>query len=539
MKKWAAVRTAFARWCMVTALIVTQGVQALELADARREADGALVASLVGADSFTPTSVFVRLASASAHSERGVARPEADLRFAVQSGANGLVLRIVGPNGVPADAFLIEVFSPNGREVLRFDTSTTPMVATALPSESVTVTSPAVAAPSPAVVEPSAMPARQIEPATQPAGRTVTVQRGETLWAIAGRYQSGGISTARMARAIQDGNPQAFSLRDPDQILEGSVITIPDLAENVLARTPTPPPVLPTREGDEATRRIEEVIAARDARLERPAEDDNRRDVVRQLEQARFGQRQAETRVMELESRLAGVESERDALRREVMSLTSRLEAADTQQAAAPARPARSADDAGQTMTLRENSPPAGQPQQRPDTPRQSATAPAGSPPSGGMGWIIGISVFAVVAIGAVATVMGIRRNRKAKAEGSEAESDAPDESPAAPEPTPADDSAMNEEPATNTAAYEPPREPDEPPAEAEVAASAALEDEEDDLEDIGLIIPDAGTKLALARAYVDIDDAESAREILVEVIREGSDKERSDAEALLAKIDA
>ena len=537
MKKWAAVLTAFTRWCMVTALIVTQGVQALELADARRDTDGALVASLVGADSFTPTSVFVRLASASAHSERGVARPEANLRFAVQSSAGGLVLRIVGPNGVPADTFLIEVFSPNGREVLLFDTSAPAMAAATTPSEPVAVTPAPAEAPGPEVSEPSPMPAREIEPVTQPGTRSVTVQRGETLWAIAGRYQSGGISTARMARAIQDANPQAFSLRDPDQILEGSVVTIPDLAENVLTRATPPPPALPQRDVDEATRRIEEVIAERDARLARPAEDDNRRDLVRQLEQARFAQRRAETRVMELESRLAGVESERDALRQEVMSLTNLQQGTDARQPAAPASPTPPADDADRTMTLRENPPPASQPQERSESPRQSTAAPAGPPPNGGMGWIIGISVFVVVAIGATATVIGIRRNRNAK---TEAESGAPaDESTAEAEPV--DDSATSEEPQIDTSAYEPPRESDEPPAEAEVAASAAeaaLEDEEDDLEDIGLVVPDAGTKLALARAYVDIDDAESAREILVEVIQEGTDKERSDAEALLAKID-
>ena len=44
-------------------------------------------------------------------------------------------------------------------------------------------------------------------------------------------------------------------------------------------------------------------------------------------------------------------------------------------------------------------------------------------------------------------------------------------------------------------------------------------------------------TKLDLARAYIDMGDAEGAKDILDEVIEEGTDEQRSDAEGLLAKL--
>jgi pilus assembly protein FimV len=42
-----------------------------------------------------------------------------------------------------------------------------------------------------------------------------------------------------------------------------------------------------------------------------------------------------------------------------------------------------------------------------------------------------------------------------------------------------------------------------------------------------------------LAFAYIEMEDTEAARAILEEVIREGSDEQRAEAEGLLKKIDA
>ncbi|MHB1052748.1 MAG: FimV/HubP family polar landmark protein [Thiobacillus sp.] len=60
------------------------------------------------------------------------------------------------------------------------------------------------------------------------------------------------------------------------------------------------------------------------------------------------------------------------------------------------------------------------------------------------------------------------------------------------------------------------------------------------DLGDAGgddLELDEVGTKLDLARAYVEMGDKEGAREILTEVLAEGSDKQKSDAKGMLSSL--
>ncbi|NDP49390.1 MAG: hypothetical protein GZ085_13595, partial [Sulfuriferula multivorans] len=60
------------------------------------------------------------------------------------------------------------------------------------------------------------------------------------------------------------------------------------------------------------------------------------------------------------------------------------------------------------------------------------------------------------------------------------------------------------------------------------------------DLGDAGgndLELDEVGTKLDLARAYVEMGDKEGAREILTEVLSEGSDKQKSDAKGMLNSL--
>ena len=47
----------------------------------------------------------------------------------------------------------------------------------------------------------------------------------------------------------------------------------------------------------------------------------------------------------------------------------------------------------------------------------------------------------------------------------------------------------------------------------------------------------DAATKLDLAKAYQEMGDVDGAREILQEVLHEGDDQQKSEAQALLAKL--
>jgi pilus assembly protein FimV len=51
------------------------------------------------------------------------------------------------------------------------------------------------------------------------------------------------------------------------------------------------------------------------------------------------------------------------------------------------------------------------------------------------------------------------------------------------------------------------------------------------------LELDEAGTKLDLARAYVEMGDKEGAREILNEVLAEGSDKQKADAKGMLSSL--
>ncbi len=46
----------------------------------------------------------------------------------------------------------------------------------------------------------------------------------------------------------------------------------------------------------------------------------------------------------------------------------------------------------------------------------------------------------------------------------------------------------------------------------------------------------DAATKLDLAKAYQEMGDQEGAREILQEVLHEGDEQQKSEAQSLLAK---
>ncbi len=57
------------------------------------------------------------------------------------------------------------------------------------------------------------------------------------------------------------------------------------------------------------------------------------------------------------------------------------------------------------------------------------------------------------------------------------------------------------------------------------------------DLGDEPFTLSEVGTKLDLARAYVDMGDPEGARSILDEVVKEGSAEQKQEAERLMASL--
>lgn len=76
-----------------------------------------------------------------------------------------------------------------------------------------------------------------------------------------------------------------------------------------------------------------------------------------------------------------------------------------------------------------------------------------------------------------------------------------------------------------------------EQPAQTTVAPAAAAADELDEDFDFFSDTDETTTKLDLARAYIDMGDAEGARDILDEVITEGSDAQQQEAREMLAKL--
>jgi pilus assembly protein FimV len=87
------------------------------------------------------------------------------------------------------------------------------------------------------------------------------------------------------------------------------------------------------------------------------------------------------------------------------------------------------------------------------------------------------------------------------------------------------------EDEGAGTAAFD-----DQLPDELEFAMDDAIEDE---IESEGLLASsdEVATKLDLARAYLDMEDPEGARSILQEVLEEGNEEQKNEAESLISKI--
>ena len=108
-----------------------------------------------------------------------------------------------------------------------------------------------------------------------------------------------------------------------------------------------------------------------------------------------------------------------------------------------------------------------------------------------------------------------------------------PLEEPAVEEP--AAEELMMEEPAMEETAMEEPVG-EEPVAEMPAAGGADELDDSLDLSDLD-DVDEVSTKLDLARAYLDMGDADGTRSILDEVLAEGNDEQKQEAQELLNQL--
>ncbi|WP_077531273.1 FimV/HubP family polar landmark protein [Vreelandella utahensis] len=97
-------------------------------------------------------------------------------------------------------------------------------------------------------------------------------------------------------------------------------------------------------------------------------------------------------------------------------------------------------------------------------------------------------------------------------------------------------ESALSDEELAALEGEEPQRQQEEAGDMEPDGASTGSEDSDDEF-DFLEGTDEAGTKLDLARAYVEMGDADGARDILEEVAREGSDEQQQEAQRLLSEL--
>ncbi|WP_314410055.1 FimV/HubP family polar landmark protein [Pseudomonas kuykendallii] len=213
---------------------------------------------LLDVGDLTRDEIKVRLASQSAFDQSGVDRPFFlnDLRFTPVVRGKGSVVRVVSTQPVrePYLDFIVEVARPGGtllREyTLLLDPPESSYVASAAPAPSATAApsrTPRAAATAAVRSAPVAAraPSGPLPAAVQ--GKHYRVASGDSLWAIARRFNPGGeASLEGLMRDIQLLNPQAFVGGEAHRLKVGAELLLPDtLAEEA------PPAMLSLSSEDE------------------------------------------------------------------------------------------------------------------------------------------------------------------------------------------------------------------------------------------------------------------------------------------------
>lgn len=198
-----------------------------------------------------------RLASSDDAAQAGVAAgPAVPLQFAVVDGANGKkVIRITStaPVNDPYLDLLVEVNNASGKSLREFTILLDPPGSAASnvpatrapqsagkPSRRAAATPPAAsssestaAAPAPA---PEAKPAKPAPAPRAAAGGSYTVERGQTLSAIAHETAPAGVDMNQMLLALKSSNPDAFYRDNINALKSGAVLRVPS-KEDAMAMT--------------------------------------------------------------------------------------------------------------------------------------------------------------------------------------------------------------------------------------------------------------------------------------------------------------
>lgn len=223
----------FATTLAVVSAITPAGVNALGLGEIKLHSalNQKLLAEIpiLAASGEDVSQIRVNVASAAAFAKAGLTRPYylANLRFKPIHKADGSIVIQITSNEVirePYLDFLLEVEWPQGRMLREFTVLLDP------PLMFAEAVKPAQALPEVAQTRIGRTDSDEEGDAKVEADGSQygPVARGESLWAIANRLKSPGVTAEQMAMALFKANPEAFSEANINTLKAGVILRIPD-----------------------------------------------------------------------------------------------------------------------------------------------------------------------------------------------------------------------------------------------------------------------------------------------------------------------
>ncbi|WP_171016264.1 FimV family protein [Pseudomonas sp. F(2018)] len=310
----------------------------------------------------------VRLASVEDFNRAGVDRFYFlnDLRFTPVLGGGRNLIRVASSKPVrePYLNFIIEVARPGGSLLREYTVLIDPPGSAAFSPQASPATQPQeAAAPVVRPATPRAMPLAS-------RGERYRVQRGDSLWAIAGRLQAGGSSSSREALMadLHALNPDAFSGGDRNRLRAEAELLLPDSASAAPVASDAP-----------VAQPIEQPAAVAPLEVER----------------------------RQVDAELAGVTAQNQELRSAVDALQSQLAQLQAQMAEKDRQLQQIRDDLQQRQAASAPAPAVAEPQ--PVAPPASQPAPA--PAERGWGWVLWLgSALLILILLLGAWLLGRRR---------------------------------------------------------------------------------------------------------------------------------